>query len=176
MNIKQIAFTDYYKEYPFGYRNESFLAEISIQNGKTPVKHHQAYQEFELFETENRDDGKYLTDYKSVSINLENFEVDEGPGLSAEERSRNELSIVLSLSNPPHAFGHDVYAELFPTVATTNAGLKKNKKEFPKQPYTPLLEHLSVDYTNYTKENLLDKNPKNTINIKFYPLDSTLQE
>lgn len=174
--LVRTGFTDYYKEYPFDYRNESFLAEISIQNGKIPVKHHQAYQEFELFETENRDDGKYLTDYKSVSINLENFEVDKGPGLSAEERSRNELSLVLSLSNPPQAFGLSVYAELFAAASLKNSRFRRRKHPFPNQPYTPVLEHLLVDYTNYTKENLLDKNPKNNINIKIYPLDSTLQE
>jgi hypothetical protein len=169
------GFTEYYNSYPYDYNNESFCVGLSVRRGKTPVKHRKSYQEFRLFRTEIRDDWKYLLPNNSEEVDLDSFEVDKGPGLTAEERTSNDLAIFLALNSPAKAFGHQVYSELFGSICIQNSRLRKKKLELPKQPYTPVLDHFSVDYTNYTKENMVDKNPKKNINIKIFPLDSSLK-
>jgi hypothetical protein len=54
--LNRNGFTEYYSIYPFDYDNDSFCAELSVQRGKTPIKHRKSYQKFRLFDTEIRDD------------------------------------------------------------------------------------------------------------------------
>ncbi|WP_113922144.1 hypothetical protein [Cognataquiflexum aquatile] len=164
------GFTEYYNSYPYDYNNESFCVELSVQRGKTPIKHRKSYQEFHLFETEIRDDWKFLLPNNSAEVDLNSFEVEKGPGLTAEERSRNDLAIVLSLNSPEKAFGHQVYSELFGSISMQNSRLRKKKLELPNQPYTPVLEHLLVDYTNFAKENLSRSKDKGDVSIKLFQI------
>lgn len=166
--IYKDGFPSYYNAYPQEFDNQSFKVRVSLQSGKELVKEGNSLNEFNLFHTNK--EGESLVCDQSMEIDLNNFDVHKGLGLTAEERERNEFAVILTLTNPPHAFGHKVYTELFSTVATTNAGLKKNKKEFPKEPYTPVLEHLLVDYKNYTKENLSHKNLENSTSIKLFQI------
>ena len=51
----------------------------------------------------------------------------------------------LQLSGPPGAFGHEQYPLLLSETVAENARYKRSSR-LPNPPYTPLLEHLTLDY------------------------------
>lgn len=55
----------------------------------------------------------------------------------------------LDLCAPEAAFGHALYPRLLSGALTRNARLKKAKlaQPLPQEPYTPVIEHISLDYT-----------------------------
>lgn len=52
----------------------------------------------------------------------------------------------LKLTAPEQAFGHKEYASLLSDTLTYNVS-KKHKKTLPNPPYTPLVTHISIDYS-----------------------------
>ena len=162
------GFREYYSVYPQRFDDQDFVSEISVQRGKKQVKHHKSFQEFNLFESEEREDGFYLLPTKTVEVDLGSFDVEKGPGLLPEERDKNDLAVIFSLSKPYQAFGHHIYSELFADISMQKSRFKRRKLELPKQPYTPVLEHLLVDYKNYTKENISRGKITKSVNIKLF--------
>jgi hypothetical protein len=51
------------------------------------------------------------------------------------------------LAGPKQAFGHSQYPELLSRVLVLNARSKRLKLPVPNAPYTPLIKHLSLNYT-----------------------------
>lgn len=150
---EKLGFKSYYSAYPYDYENESFVGGISVTRGKQPVEVKGHTQEFRLFDMK-QSNGLYLSPYKTVKVNLEIFNVEKGPGLTTEERAENDLALLITIKEPFHAFGHHVFSELFASHSIKNSRFKKGDAALPKQPYTPVLEHILVDYKNTAKENL----------------------
>lgn len=70
----------------------------------------------------------------------------------------------LELSNPPEAFGHTVFRDLYTKALIVYAkdNDEANKKAVPNEPYTPLVKKISIDYES-NDETVL---PSGAINSK----------
>lgn len=164
------GFKDYYGTYPSKLDNDSFKGEISFQKGKQPSKLKEASQEINLFQVVEKVDGNYLTDDRSVLIDPSLFDFEDDAGLTERERERNKNVMQLTLSQPYTAFGHQIYPELYSSISMQNSRYKRRNLALPLLPYTPVLEHLLINYTNYTKENLSRGNVGATPTIKIFHL------
>ncbi|ERM81208.1 hypothetical protein P872_20190 [Rhodonellum psychrophilum GCM71 = DSM 17998] len=166
----RLGFKSYYSSYPYGIDNASFVADITLQKGKKQVVNSVNNQKFQLFESEEREDGTYLNPYTTREVNLICFDLAEGTGLTEAERNRNELSMLITLIEPSQAFGHHAFPELYANASIENSRFKRKNIDLPKQPYTPVLEHLLVDYKNQAKENLSRENAGKNQSIKLFHL------
>ncbi|MDO9554654.1 hypothetical protein [Rhodonellum sp.] len=166
----RLGFKSYYSSYPYGIDNDAFVADISIQKGKKQVVNTGKNEKFQLFKTDERGDGPYLNPYRTQEVKLICFDFTEGAGLTEVERSRNELSMLLTLIAPSQAFGHHVFSELYANASIENSRFKRKNVDLPRQPYTPVLEHLLIDYKNQAKENLSRENAGKNQSIKLFHL------
>jgi len=150
------GFNEYYNGYDFEIEDSSFEIKVLFLNkGKWIPSTETNCQKFHLFDSltvkndwgkivgryvdkyKNFDDIK-LTDFcsKKRKIDVDNFKFDY---------SIRSGFIKFELSAPENAFGHQVYPDQLSKVTLDNAKLKK-KKPVPKQPYTPVINSISINY------------------------------
>jgi hypothetical protein len=152
------GFTDYYRSYPYNLDNQAFKAKITqTRNSNLATGEHQ-HQLINLFDC----DGDYLLNEKKIQIDLKNLNfineiIQEG---AITEDNASQLIIVLT--NPEIAFGHQIFTNLYSSAALKSSKFKRNPVELPNQPYTPVIEHLTVNYTNTAKEVMLRKQENNS--------------
>lgn len=143
------GFEEYYDGYSYIDSNDVFKAKISILHNKRwqPEEDQQALNLFEDVDIESEEtpannhrridniDMHKLTIKENVPVNLDkSFTVNSSHGF-----------IKMELCYPPNAFGHKEYPEIL--KASINKNLKKkHPEELPKEPYTPTLKNISVDY------------------------------
>lgn len=157
------GFIDYYAAYHAKINNSSFKAVIN-QTAKLELGH--KLQEIELFEsnaTTNR-----LERSKSIKVKLEKLEFNDTINLSKELGNDSSRPLYIILESPEIAFGHQIFSTKYAEAAMFNARIFKRKSiDLPKQPYTPILECLSINYTNYVKEPVKSKQKYHQSDIKF---------
>lgn len=145
------GFRQYYAQYPYRYTNDSFQMRSEVlSNGqwvefgpaRTPlftpssgVLHHQRHLHF----------SNIRNCYTPVTRPWPKTPYSNQSGL------RNGL-FKFVLTAPEPAFGHKDYAPVMSDTLTWNVS-KKQKKPLPEQPYTPLVTHISLDYS---AESMLD--------------------
>lgn len=164
------GFETLYEVYPGEIKNDSFKAEIlSVDGHLKGKKSDQKTQVFNLFETEKKVDGLYLVSKKQVDVNLDLLNPSIFPALGRDQTNQLEPSFYLKFSEPKDlAFGHDIYPELY-TAASVRTGLFFRKhKEIPNVPYTPVIDHFDISYSNRAKENLARYSPNTQEAVKLF--------
>jgi hypothetical protein len=146
------GFADYYRAYPYSIDNKSFKAIITQKRNGNQSSGKQYYQPIDLFNT----DGDFLSNEIKVPVNLQFLNFTNQAAASANN-DENASPLFIVLTNPEIAFGHQMFTNLYAEAALKSSKYKRNPIELPNQPYTPVIEHLTVDYTNAAKEIMLRK-------------------
>ncbi|OAT78902.1 hypothetical protein A9B99_04175 [Mangrovibacter phragmitis] len=158
------GFQQYYAQYPYHYTNASFQVTPEVlKNGQwtefgpsqlplfTPgsgVLHHGR-----VFRFTNMNNC-----YTPVTHSWPKTPYSNQSGL------RNGL-FKLRLTGPEYAFGHKDYAPLLSDILTHNV-TKKRKKSLPNPPYTPLVTHISIDYSAESTIDLISASDDNAMQSK----------
>lgn len=143
------GFMDYYDAYNPTIKNESFKAMIS-QTRNLDCRHdHNNLQEFDLFETKGK--SLELSSKNTIEVQMEKLVFNNQIKLSDEIKKINNSPLYIVLNQPEMAFGHHIFPNVYSKAAMVKSRFRKRSISLPKQPYTPVLEQLSVDYTNIVK-------------------------
>ncbi len=157
------GFKDYYKAYPEAIDNKVFKAVITQVKNNEQISGKQNQQQFELFDT----NGETLS-YNETRIHVDlrnlNFSAPINPPKDIVEVRANPLFIVLT--NPDMAFGHKIFSDIYAEAALKSSRFRRKPVTLPKQPYTPMLEQLMVNYSNTAKEIMLRKQDDKVSDIK----------
>lgn len=163
---KEGGFEEYYKAYQMGIHNKVFKAKISNSRILEQSDRMKTVQEFELFDLENEE----RPSLKKIIVNLDNLmftnKIDEASGGPKEQPS----PLYFVLTEPEMAFGHQIFADIYSEVAIKRSRFRKRSLQLPKQPYTPVLEQINVDYSNKAREIMIRKRDNLSSNIKFIHL------
>lgn len=157
------GFIDYYAAYHTKINNSSFKAAIN-QTAELELGH--KLQEIELFESNTTTNS--LEKSKSIMVKLDKLEFNDPINLSKELGNDSSRPLYIILESPEIAFGHQIFSTKYVEAAMFNGRIFKRKSiDLPKQPYTPILEYLSINYTNYVKEPVKSMQKYHQRDIKF---------
>ncbi|KZS39755.1 hypothetical protein AWE51_08885 [Aquimarina aggregata] len=162
------GFEEYYKAYPNNINTTAFKAIISQTRSAIQSLGKQNQQSFELFDADPRTDS--LVSTKKVSLNLDNIIFRNQITSSKENTNGTSSPLYIVLSSPDIAFGHQIFSDLYAKAALKSSRFRKKSISLPKQPYTPVLEQLTISYSNYTKEIMLRKKEESESDIKLIHL------
>ncbi|MGQ1786259.1 hypothetical protein [Saccharicrinis sp. GN24d3] len=153
------GFNDYYKAYPHKIENNSFKVVITDDKNKADTSKKQLIPE--LFETSNH----YLSNKKIIPLNMDYLSFRKSFGT---EKSPNQLFMILK--DPEIAFGHQVFANIYAQSALLNSKSKNIQRPLPNQPFTPVIERLTLNYSNSSKEIMMRKKDEETSDMKLIHL------
>ncbi len=156
------GFSGYFRSYPKPPQNADYKALVTQNKNSVSSGETQGQQIIELFETS----GDYLANEKEILVNLENFKFKKQAHLPASELEENITSLYIVLKSPELAFGHQVFSEIYAKAALKMSRFRKKNIDLPNQPYTPVIERLSVNYTNTSREIMFRKQEDTTSDIK----------
>lgn len=157
----QYGFAEYYREYPEEIDNPSFKAVITQTRNSVNTSGTQAHQVEDLFSTNK----EYLSNEKEISINLQNTSFNNKITQNAVV-DENSGSLFIVLISPEMAFGHQLFTEIYAVAAIKSSKFKKRNIALPRQPYTPVIEHLKINYTTTAKEIMLRKQDNAESDVK----------
>jgi len=147
------GFADYYRAYPYSLNNSSFKAVITQTRNSISNSAEKNIEPVELFNTHNNT----LLNEKKIVVNLKNLDF-RNPIIESDKLADENLSsLFIVLNSPEIAFGHQVFTNLYTSAALRSSKFRRNPVELPNLPYTPIIEHLSVNYSNTAKEVMLRK-------------------
>jgi hypothetical protein len=158
------GFNNYYKEYYSDIKNESFKILITHTLNLTKRTDTLKHLGIDLFKSEK----DYLKPDKKIEVRLADIEFNNDIVLLDGVIAKNKTSIYLVLTDPDIGFGHTVFPQIYARAAMQSARFFKKSVSLPNQPYTPLIEYLSVNYTNTVKENVLRKEDTATTSLKLF--------
>jgi len=156
------GFRGYFRAYPKPPENAEFKALVTQNKNSVSAAESQNQQVIELFETR----GDYLSNEKEIMVNLENFKFKNQAQLSANGLDLNATSLYIVLKGPEMAFGHQIFSEIYANAALKMSRFRKKNIDLPNQPFTPVIERLSVNYTNTSREVMFRKQEDTTSDIK----------
>ncbi|HAQ18760.1 MAG TPA: hypothetical protein DCR40_05915 [Prolixibacteraceae bacterium] len=157
------GFKDYYQAYPYSIDNRIFKAQIAQTRTGNHASGKQMNQPFELFKT----DGDTLSNEENeIEVNLQNLDFKNQIDQSGSNKNEHADQLFFVLTNPEIAFGHQVFPNLYAEAALKSARFRRKPIELPNQPYTPVIEHLTVSYSNTVKEIMLRKQDNSACDIK----------
>jgi hypothetical protein len=139
----------FYRAYNKGIVNNSFQIKLSTLTDGKFIPQFANQQQMPLFEA--TDDGtlKATTQLKVLKSDMKRLYFNKYPLLDKQditvEKNFTEGALRIELVSPKDAFGHKLFAQIFPEVVIYNAKHKK-KLELPNQPYIPAIRSISVDY------------------------------
>ncbi|MFV0590824.1 MAG: hypothetical protein ACK5M7_05525 [Draconibacterium sp.] len=152
------GFTEYYRSYPSEVSNDQFMVKIkqsSQSNDRSGVK----LQEEKLFETEN----DFLLSSTEIKINLGNLNFDQQINPSGNKKLQ---SLLLELSGSGFVFGHKQFPGIYANAALARSRFKRNTAPLPSQPFTPMIEKLTLRYKNVAREIMHRKLDNKSADIK----------
>ena len=156
-----MVFAGYYREYPGEIDNPSFKAVITSVRNNINTTGAQAHQEIELFDTSK----DYLSNEKEIVINPQDISFNNKITHDAAI-DENSSSLFIVLTSPEMAFGHQLFTEIYADAAIKSSKFRKRDIALPKQPYTPIIEHLKVNYTTAAREVMLRKQDIEDCDVK----------
>lgn len=168
------GFKNYYEAYDAGIENKSFTATLGQSRELSREKGTTDQHEIALFDD---DEFGYLKNEKSIPVDLKTVNFNDRIRLSDGEVKKNNGSLYLVFKRPEMGFGHQVFAEIYAETALKKSRFKKKNIPLPKSPYTPVIDRLTVNYTNLAKENVGRKQDDESTDIKFihlYPFGQVL--
>ena len=160
------GFADHYRAYGMGIRNDIFKAAISDTRILDPANSRINYQDFELFDMGPAE----RSSLRSIDVDLEKLNFSNKIDFPTTGRTEQPTPMYFVLSEPEMAFGHQIFAEIYSEMAIKRSRFRRKSIELPKQPYTPVLEQMRVEYSNSAKEIMLRKRDEESSNIKLIHL------
>lgn len=156
------GFAEYYSDYKTDVNNASFEAKLSILNGGVwEPKLDEEKQKIHLYRTVGKED-KDVPEIKSkvsTKLTLDTLDINlikqepnykEVPGSQVYNNLVKRGFLKVELTNPFHAYGHEVYPNIISEISLENSksGLLKGKKTkpLPKTPITPMIKDITIDY------------------------------
>ena len=156
------GFSGYFRAYPKPPKNTDYKALVTQNKNRVNAGEIQNQQVIELFETK----GDFLSNEKAISVNLGNFKFTNQAQLSTNGLNEKATSLYIVLKSPDFAFGHQIFSEIYAKAALKMSRFRKKNIDLPNQPFTPVIERLSVNYTNTSREVMLRKQEDTTSDIK----------
>lgn len=162
------GFAEYYREYHNDIDNNSFQVRLSaLSNGVFRPKEPAQRQDFSLFTAPDGPDKQLHPHTVINNIRLNHLQIQPDYSTQPLPEYSNSLRsgyLKVQLYQPQMAFGHADYPRLFTRAmieqARTNSGFfsrgGETDKESPllREPFTPEIEKLYIDYTAVAKLNL----------------------
>jgi len=151
----------HYKAYNLGIRNEQYEVEVSALNdGQFYPLEESSPLVYPLFEKDDENphtvsNKRRFEGFDLSALNIKpnyNFEMPPVYNNSAQAGF-----FKFELKGPKAAFGHSEYASIYSKVITHNTDPKKKgpDKPLPKQPYTPMIRTITMDYSASTEVTVL---------------------
>ncbi|MCP5003937.1 MAG: hypothetical protein GY941_08310 [Planctomycetes bacterium] len=172
------GFEAYYNLYDRLFNNSIFEARVSVlTDGKWLPEIENNQPVVKLFQSERDEEFELITNKLSKTTKLQcNVLKDYRPCRSAALKDSFNYNIdsksgfvKFTLSAPDYLFGHKDYPELLSKVLTENARLKQ-ELPLPSQPYTPLINSISIDYEAHSHFNFREYESGNHKGLKFFHL------
>ena len=160
------GFAEYYSEYPDEINNKVFKAVITRSRNNINTTGKNPNQPIELFKTKE----KHLENETEITVNLQLLDFNNQTNGSVNASGDDNNSIFIVLTEPKMAFGHQLFTEIYADAAIKSSKFRKSHIPLPKQPYTPVMEHLVANYTNMAKEIMLRKQDDKGSDIKLIHL------
>lgn len=152
------GFESYYRNYPYAVCNKDFKIKIK-QSSQNNDHNGTKFQEENLFQTEN----DFLISETKFKVQLGNLSFDQ----QIRPLGNKKLQpLILELSGPEFAFGHQQFPEIYANAAMNRSRFKKNTVPLPSQPFTPMIEKLTVRYKNLAREIMHRKLDSRSADIK----------
>jgi hypothetical protein len=155
------GFRGHYKDYGLGIKNDQYEMKLSaLSDGKFYPSKEETPLTFKMYETP--DDNPHGLSEKTTIANVDvealNMKVDESfemPPLYNHEARAGFFK--LEITGPQAAFGHSAYAEIYAKKVKFNNQPKRKgpEKILPKQPVTPVMKSITMDYSASTEINVL---------------------
>ncbi|RIJ50492.1 hypothetical protein D1614_00725 [Maribellus luteus] len=152
------GFSSYYRGYPLDVSNDGFRFKIkqsSQSNDRSGIK----MQEEKLFNTKDN----YLEPSTEINVALGNLNFDQQINPLGNKKLP---SLLLELSGPEFAFGHQQFPEIYANAALNRSRFKRNTDPLPSQPFTPMVEKLTLRYKNVAREIMHRKLDNKSADIK----------
>lgn len=151
----------YFREYGLSITNESYKVRISaLSDGEFYPAPENNLREYRLFE-DNPNDKLRISDeniFSDFDIKALNIRPDYGLKLPTVFNSEVRSGYFkVELTTPSVGFGHEDYPNIFSKIVAYNANPKRKGPELPlpKQPWTPLVRSISLDYSATAQVNVL---------------------
>lgn len=151
----------YYKEYELGISNESHKIRVSaLTEGSFFPAKEDNLREFRLFHDDQEDKNQIAATTALDSFDLKAFNIKPVPQLVLPTIFTNEIKsgyFKLELTSPAFGFAHEEYPGIYTKIITQNTDPKRKGPELslPKQPWTPFVRTISLDYSATTQINVL---------------------
>jgi hypothetical protein len=159
------GFSGYFRAYPKPPENAAYKALVTQNKKRVGTSEIQNQQIVELFET----NGDFLASEKEIPVSLDNFKFKNQAHL-ADNGPDETTALYIVLKSPDFAFGHQIFPEIYAKSALKMSRFRKKNIDLPNQPFTPVIERFSVDYTNTSREVMLRKQEDSTSDIKLIHL------
>ncbi|CAG8999764.1 MAG: hypothetical protein CENE_01743 [Candidatus Celerinatantimonas neptuna] len=142
------GFRQHYQYYPYPYRNQSM--QIALDVLSHGLWHPLGDVSYPLFEPKegplNRVSEFHVTMHHAFTPVVQDW---PAVAFSQQTNPRNGL-FKIKLTGPETAFGHQLYSPLLSQILLENAKKKKNKP-LPNAPYTPKINHFSLNYQAHSQ-------------------------
>ncbi|MBE16826.1 MAG: hypothetical protein CL867_11315 [Cytophagaceae bacterium] len=157
------GFETYYDAYPNRVENKSFKALLTQDRTNIYSQEKTGKQEIALFEEKEG----YLVSERKIKVDLNEFPLSNRMTLDETGSNTKCRPLYMALSKPAMGFGHQLFPELYAERALRASRYRKREIALPKNPYTPIIEKLTLDYKNVAKENLKRKQDSSNTDIEF---------
>jgi hypothetical protein len=151
----------YYKEYNLNVANDSFKVKISaLSEGTFKPATENNHKTYRLFEDDQKDSSKVSNKTIFGDLDLKSLDIKANFDLSLPSIFNSDVDsgyFKIELAEPAFGFGHEDYPNIYTAVITQNADPKRKGPELPlpKQPWTPTIRNISVDYAASSQINIL---------------------
>ena len=152
------GFQEYFKEYGKPVENNSFLVGVSsLDKGKfKPDVEEQ--QNFELFHSIRKADTVGILSPTTTLNDIDFGKLKFSNDMSLEKDSEDILLntqkgvVRIQLLSPSDPFGHKRFNQLFSDTSIHNSKKFTKKRELPKEPYTPYIKSIHVNFTLFSSD------------------------
>lgn len=151
----------YYKEYGLGITNDIYKVRISaLSEGEFFPAPEDNLLEYRLFGDDEEDRMRIAEDTIFDDLDIKAFNIKPDYSLKLPTVFSNEVRsgyLKVELTTPSVAFGHEDYSNIYAKIIAYNANPKRKGPELPlpKQPWTPVMRTLTLDYSATTQINVL---------------------
>ena len=160
----------YYKDYNLNVANDSFKVRISaLSEGNFKPASENNYKTYRLFEDDPKDISRISSKSVFRDLDLKSLDIKANYNLSLPSIFNSDIDsgyFKIELAEPAFGFGHEDYPNIYTTIITQNADPKRKGPELPlpKQPWTPSIRNISIDYSASSQVNILSVGTLNNTN------------
>lgn len=143
----------YYREYGLSIANDSYKVRISaLSDGEFYPAPENNLRQFNLFEDHPGDKFRVNEETLFSDFDIKALNIKPDYGLKLPTVFNSEIRsgyFKVELTSPSVAFGHEDYPNIYSKIIAYNANPKRKGPELPlpKQPWTPVVRSVSLDYS-----------------------------